>query len=398
MDSKIKNNHIFDIITNRTGTVFDYAKKNDVLHFGFDKVKHIFMQYVYQTDGSEIVSEPLFFIRMKFAKFSLLTETGLEQFRKIQRLYHILQRFVIRCKIRRFKKYDVDEDLCLVPFDSIDPRKILNIIHDKCIYRFNIHDLINILTTSLTNQFFMIPDPSIPKNPYTNINFERHHIINMFVRIWELKIKMRPLLYYFFQCNFSIEVFKYRNRILLSDMAIDSYLSKESVASTDTLHDIINLIQTYSNPFLRINIHPNFPAKQLFRIFRPYLKLYYKMKLHGCPVLEEKLRHGLCCFGLFNPYFGRKCELDEGKFGYDDRHLEYGDFTEGAFYELRNMSVFEIVKKYRRNHKNIFCVSIEPLKRVRYIYGESIIQYPVFHTEEETVEEVEDEDDEENDW
>lgn len=397
MDSKIKNNHIFDIMANHTGTVFDYAKKNDVPYFGFDRVKHIFMQYVYQTDGSEIVSEHLFFVRMKFAKFTMLTETGLDQFYRVQRLYHILLRFINKCKMRRFKKYDADEDLCLVPFDSIDPRKILHLLHGNCIYRFNIHDLINILTASLTNQFFMIPDPSFPKNPYTNISFERDHLINIFVRMWELKIKMRPLLYSFFHCNFSIEVFKYRNRIMLSDMAIDTYLSKESVASTDTLHDIINLIQTYSNPFLRINIHPNFPAKRLFSIFRPYLKLYYKMKLHGCTVFAEKLRHGLCCFGLFNPHFGRKCEMGDGKFGYDDRHLEYGDFTEGAFYELRNMSVFEIVKKYRRNHNNIFCVSIEPLKKVKYIYGESLIQYPVFHADEDEPDE-DNEDDQENDW
>jgi hypothetical protein len=119
------------------------------------------------------------------------------------------------------------------------------------------------------------------------------------------------------------------------------------------------------------------------------------MKLHGCTVFAEKLKHGLCCFGLFNPHFGRKCELGEGRFGYDDRHLEYGDFTEGAFYELRNMSVFEIVKKYRRNHNNIFCVSIEPLKKVKYIYGESVIQYPAFHADEP---DEDDEDDEENDW
>ena len=290
MNLGIKNNHIFDIMTTRTGTVFDFAKKNVVPHCGFDKVKHIFMQYVYQTEGSEIVSEHLFFVRMKFAKFGLLTETGLDQFCKIQRLYHIMSRFINRCKLRRFKKYDADEDLCLVPFDTIDPRKILHLIHGKCVYRFNIHDLINILTTSLTNQFFMIPDPSFPKNPYTNINFDRHHLINIFVRIWELKIKMRPLLYYFFQCNFSVEVFKCRNRILLNDMAIDTYLSKESVASNDTLHDIINLIQTYGNPFLRINIHPNFSAKHLFRIFRPYLKLYHKMKPGFVPIFHGHTR------------------------------------------------------------------------------------------------------------
>lgn len=394
----MKNNNIFDEITNSTNTVFDYAKKYNVK----DRVKHIFMQYVYQNDKKPVVSEPLFFIRLKFAKFGLLTETGLEQFHKTQRLYHILLRFVNRCKTRRCKIYDVDEDLCLVPFDTLDPRKIIRIKQQGCIYRFNIHDLVNIITTSLTNQYFMIPDPHTPKNPYTNVAFDRHHIINIFVRMWELKIKMRPLLYYFFQCNFHVEKFKNRHRVLLCDMAIDSCLTLETTITQDVVMDLLNLIQTYSNPFLQIRLHPQFPLKPLYRIFRPYLKLYYRMKLHACPVMEERLRHGLCCFALFNPQFGRKyVREDDDAAGFDDRHLAYGDFTEGAFYELRDMSVFEIIKKYRRNRNNMFCISIEPLKNVNYVYGESIIQYPVLHSAEEEASDDDMEvqgDDDENDW
>ena len=53
----MKNNNIFDEITNSTNTVFDYAKKYNVK----DRVKHIFMQYVYQNDKKPVVSEPLFF-------------------------------------------------------------------------------------------------------------------------------------------------------------------------------------------------------------------------------------------------------------------------------------------------------------------------------------------------
>lgn len=383
-----KNNNIFDLLSNKSGTVFDYAKKHETPFLGFDKVKHIFIQYIYQ--GSEpVVSEPLFFIRIKFSKFWLLTDVGIEQFSKIQRLYHIMLRFINKCKVRRFKVYDVDEDLCLMPFTSIDPRKIMRILHNKCIYKFNIHDLINIINTSLTNQHFMIPNPCIPKNPYTNLAFSRHHIINIFLRMWELKIKMRPILYYFYQCNFSIEQFKNRHRVLLCDIAIDSNLSKETLANPDVIIDVLNLIQMYSNPFMQINLHPCFPSKLLYRIFRPYMKLYYKMKLFNCPVIEEKLRHGLCCFALFNPHFGRKYIRRDLSSGFDDRHLEYGDFTEGAFYELRNMSVFEIIKKYRKDSRNIFSISIEPLKRINYVFGETIIHYPVLHVEEDIEEDEE---------
>jgi hypothetical protein len=181
-------------------------------------------------------------------------------------------------------------------------------------------------------------------------------------------------------------------------MAIDSYLTLETTITQDVVMDLLNLIQTYSNPFLQIHLHPQFPLKPLYRIFRPYLKLYYRMKLHVCPAMEERLRHGLCCFAWFNPQFGRKYVRDDDDdfAGFDDRHLEYGDFTEGAFYELRDMSVFEIIKKYRKNRNNMFCISIEPLKNVKYVYGESIIKYPVLHIAEEEASDDEPEEDEES--
>lgn len=416
---QIENNNVFDIIAEKINITFDYAKKHNDPFVGFDKVRHIFMQYIYQDNNyyETKVPEPLFFIRMKYAKFGLLTQEGVEQFNKVQRLYHIMLRFVNKCKMCRFKVYDAEEDLCLVPFSSIDPRKIMRILHKKCIYRFNIHDLINIIQTSLTNQHFMVPSPIMPKNPYINLEFSRHHIINIFIRMWELKIKMRPIFYYFFQCNFSISIFKNRHRILLCDMAIDSCLNRESPISPDIIIDLLNLIQYYSNPFLQISVNPNFPSKLLYKIFRPYLKLYYKMKLFNCSTQEEKLKHGLCCFALFNPNFGRKYIRADRTHGFDDRHLEYGDFTEGAFYELRNMSVFEIIKKFRNNSENLFSISIGPIKHVTYISNETIIHYPqlifeedeeeetkieeeeeVEEDEEETKIEEEEEEDDDNDW
>ena len=39
------NNNVFDIIAEKMNINFDYAKKQDAFYVGFDKVKHIFMQY-----------------------------------------------------------------------------------------------------------------------------------------------------------------------------------------------------------------------------------------------------------------------------------------------------------------------------------------------------------------
>jgi hypothetical protein len=377
------NNDIFDNMIHKLNIEFKYPKNLDDTIIGFDKVKHIIIQYAHQ-DKEQIVNESLLFIRLKFAYLSIMSLKSAEEFYKIQRLYHILLRFVNKCKIRRLKVFDVEEDLCLVPFTSIDPRKIVSIIQNKCIYRFNITDLINIINTSLMNQCFMLPMPVMPKNPYTNIEFNRHIIINIFLRIWDLKMKMRPIFYYFYQCNFNISIFKNKNRVLLCDHSIDSYLSKGSTLSPDVIVDILSLIRIYSNPFGQINIHPSFPSNLLYEIFRPYLKLYYKMKLYNCSVQEEKLRHGLCCFAIFNPNFGRRFKRPNSTYGYDDRHLDYSDFTEKAFYDLRNTSVFEIIKKLKTTN-SMFSVSVPPLANVKYDYSASIINYPSFVSNEHDV-------------
>ena len=92
---------------------------------------------------SIILLEPIREIKLKFAKYSLTKDKT--NFYKAQKLYHILQRFIQKCKLKKIKKFDVEYDLRMAPFV---PTTKIELIENKQIYPFNIYDLLNIVSTS----------------------------------------------------------------------------------------------------------------------------------------------------------------------------------------------------------------------------------------------------------
>jgi hypothetical protein len=294
----------------------------------------------------------------------------------------------------------------MMPFDTMDPKKIIELSQNNCIYRFNIYELINIIKTSLSHNYHMIPSPHMPKNPYTNMEFEKHHLINIYIKIWTLKIKMNPLLHFFMESRLSIPEFADKYNKFLLDIALDSMLEPDTVVSVEIIMDLLGMIQQYSNRFLKINVNPNFPPKVLYKIFRPYLKLYYRARLFGCDESKTKLKKLLCCFGLYNPFFGKRyVEKTTEQVGFDDRHMSFNDMVNGAFYELRDMTIFDMLKANMNNRGSCYCVSLMPIRNVKYVYGEKdVIQFPPLinpvEDEEETDEDdifgEEDEEDEED--
>ena len=87
---------------------------------------------------SIILLEPIREIKLKFARFLLMEDKT--NFYKAQKLYHILQRFIQKCKLKKMKKFDVEYDLRMAPFV---PTTKIELLENKQIYPFNIYDLLN---------------------------------------------------------------------------------------------------------------------------------------------------------------------------------------------------------------------------------------------------------------
>ena len=90
-------------------------------------------------------------------------------FYKIQKTYHILNRFVFLYKYKK-SRLTVSTDLQLNEIKIEDPN-VICIYHIGSKYLFKIEELLKIIYISLTNCFSFFSEPLSIKNPYNNIPF-----------------------------------------------------------------------------------------------------------------------------------------------------------------------------------------------------------------------------------
>lgn len=309
-------------------------------------------------------------IKIKFEKYVLMEDKSF--YYKAQKLYHILLRFVQKCKLKKIKTFDIECDLRLAQF--VQPTKI-ELLEKKQIYPFNIYDLLSIISTSLLNQNNLFTNPQYPKNPYTNLDLSFHNLYNIYVRCLELKIKIPIIMTYFCNSEFCLSVFIEKYKPQLSEWAIDSYLSNDTNITKSIVEDMFDMCYIYN-----IRIHKEFPIKKLFLILRPYLKYHYNYHKRS---ETEKL---MDCFTLYNPFFGKKYETPDGKSLFDDRHLSFQQIKNGIFKNIWNTKMFNKLNANKYKYNDVYCVSLPPIKNATYYEEE-------YYDEENDIYEDDDEDD-----
>jgi hypothetical protein len=220
------------------------------------------------------------------------------------------------------------------------------IFSDNAKYLFKINDLINIINSSLSNNYLFFADPMCIKNPYNNIPFLKSTLYNIYLFI-KYKTYFTPILFfYFFQCNFNIGNFKYKHEYLLRDYSIENYVYKSPF--NIILKEIQIMIKDFNKECFKnklsncILIDDQFPSDKLIRIMKPYLFLYiyskYTLFLYKKCELKNMLKTLLIRFNNYNPQFGRKkikILMGYGKnlkkkivgqiVEFDDNHIQFQD-------------------------------------------------------------------------
>ncbi len=305
-------------------------------------------------------------IKIKYRKYLIMQDKT--HFYRAQRLYYILLRFVQMCKVRKAKVFDIDCDLRMAPFH---PRTKIQIIENLQIYPFSIHDLINVVKTALLQQNYMFSKPQYPKNPYTNMDFRINSLYNIYIKCLELKLRIPIVITYFAECEFNMDIFVEKYKHTLSEWAIDTYLAKDAIVSESLVEDIYDMCYTHN-----IKIHSEFPKDEVYSIFRPYLKYHYSKK-NVSALLE--------CFELYNPFFGRKYKMANGEIYFDNRHLPFHEIKDVVFKSIYNTKMFNKINANKYKYKDIYCISLEPIKNAE-------------EEEEDNIEEIYDDDDDEDEY
>ena len=327
--------------------IFNKILRNDPTYVNI-KDNHNILHIIRITTNSN-------YVKLKFGKYRLMENK--EHFYKAQRLVHILSRFIQKVKIRNYKVYNIDCDLRMSPFD---PKTSIEIVENRCVYKFNIYDLINIISTSLLQQSFMFTNSQNPKNPYTNLNLSTHNLYNIYIQCLEKHIVVPEVIQRFQKCDFNVDAFKEKNRVFLLESSINSFFVPDLTVN----NDIITYIYDMCYPF-NIYVDTEFPREKLYAIFRPYLKCYIRSRLLDD---DDDIRYLLECFDLYNPYFGRRYIDDNNRnVKFDDRHLPFNEIKNGVFNDIKHTPIFEKCRALKYNCKDFQCISLSPISNVTYI-------------------------------
>lgn len=244
-------------------------------------------------------------------------------FEKAQKLYHVLQRFVIRVKSKRMKiavNYDIITGEKLVIDTNVCAKNgggggrlgepIYELVQQGRKYLFKERDLIKMIELAIchtTYNFFL--NPLHPRNPFTNMNLSNCDLYNIWLKHTEKKEKRETshLLNCLIKHDCNIEEFSIANEPYIRDLAIRNQIGN---LSEDQIYRLILNMFMECSRTAKWNIDEDFPKKKMIELFNPCIYSYFivhcdvdgsKKEYHRTFLKRVLVR----CYEL-NKNFGRK--------------------------------------------------------------------------------------------
>tara|TARA_B100001093_G_scaffold520471_1_gene616357 strand:+ start:9494 stop:10909 length:1416 start_codon:yes stop_codon:yes gene_type:complete len=160
-----------------------------------------------------------------------------------------LNRLIYKYKLKKAIKYN-DEDLFFNKISDYKSNQVINIYSNKTLYAFRISDLINLWNDCLIKSENLFCKASELKNPYTNIEFSKHNLYNIFFAIKDSDYIMPSWILLFFYEDFDIKNFTYKYYSSLKDIAIISFMKEGTLY--EKIENIDNMLHQYGK---EVNYH-----------------------------------------------------------------------------------------------------------------------------------------------
>lgn len=205
-----------------------------------------------------------------------------EIFFKSTRINFILQRFIRRFKHRKLTMHDMNMDLCMNPLEEFKDKHKITLVENRTIYNFRLTDLLNIIKRALSNyDDICIVNPLSVKNPYTNLEFSKSNLYNIFFKTTESGLLLPVLFYKFFLCEFDIAQFTMENDTYLMNLAITDYVKETS--NYEIYQEILSMLESYKRSLIKsVDLYKFIEKKtpqEVVDICREMLRLHYITKL-----------------------------------------------------------------------------------------------------------------------
>lgn len=263
---KIKDNDYPELLFPTAFTLMceTYKVKNN-LRFFFFCVHYLTIQDI---------NPDLFLTKEKILDIYVASKKHVSAFSKLAKIY----------RFKKYKKYEYDSDMSFIPLKNYKEYEKIKIIQNKTVYQFKLKDLIHLWKISLNNSDNMFPLPKPLKNPFTNIEFEKHQLYNIYFKYGFGPNFMPDVITHFFKSNLNFHIFKMEYHEKLQINAINKYINKGSVIH---LFDYLSML-----------LH-DYRKELRYTFFKPDMSVFRKLNI--IKNLEKYLKYYLYCKFILNP-------------------------------------------------------------------------------------------------
>ena len=192
-------------------------------------------------------------------------------------------------KLRTFMRFyrqkkltdsEITTDLYMNDLTDYSEQLKIDIIENNTLYHFRLTDLLTIITKSLLNYDDVgLIKPLMPKNPYTNIEFSKANLYNIFYKAKESTILIPLLFHKFYLKHFNIRDFTIENDTYLINKSVINHIDNSS--DYDIYLDILNLLENFKRKLTLINVERmlrTVPVSVLINELKSAIKYYYLTK------------------------------------------------------------------------------------------------------------------------
>lgn len=230
----------------------------------------------------------------------------------IQHTIKSFKKLIFIWRLRKATKSSVDIDLLMNSLNSYPEEQKVSVYHNNTIYTFRLTDIINIWKESLAKSTTMNPMPEFPKNPYTNLKFDRGHLLKFYIHIrYHSKFMVPKIIQQFIDCEMNTDLFRIHAYPDLIHISIDNYIKN---GYTESLYyDCMNMVSSYRRSLNYRKLYEDISLNKktkVVKIMKPTLKKYLYYKKSCNPKIKNLNKIGIvsnlkCIFELY-PLLGRK--------------------------------------------------------------------------------------------
>ena len=206
---------------------------------------------------------------------------------KAKKIINTIVNFIKKYKYKKYIKYDCNVDLYFNEFKIFKPEQLIKLTHNKTIYTFRIANLLSMWKDALYNCDLLFPKPKRIKNPYTNIEFKKNHLIHIYNSAVNAKFIIPSIITVFYKTYLSIIEFTSVYYTILKENSIEQFILNGS--NYEKFEHIENMFYYFAEDINCVTIKERLSSSEKREIISKltYILNHYLVGRYSCNPIKK---------------------------------------------------------------------------------------------------------------